>query len=228
MDDIAFDRLTRLLSTSGQRRGALRAALGLVLGGALIGRSPNVLANDGDDELADEAFAGGRGALGDLGRRSGGKRRRPNRRREKDRGDDENRKRKRQNKCARAGESRKDGKPCCKGLYRDSANRCIKPRPADGSGEVCDPKACPSDPATNERGFCCPEGFCSCGGTCCLECGIETINRGGDINAQLVIEREVCCSTCSDSGDTCCAGCAVATGFCIHHTPIAGGSIRRR
>jgi hypothetical protein len=225
VDDIAFDRLTRLFSFSQPRRGTLRAALGLVLGGAVIGRSPDALA--ADDELAGEAVAGGRGALGDLGGGSGGKRQGSRRKRGKGGGDGK-RKRKRQNRCARAGELRKDGKPCCKGLYRDSADRCIRRQPEDGSAGGCDPKACPSDPATKERGFCCPGGYCSCGGVCCPECGIETTIRGGDINAQLVIEREVCCSTCNDSGDACCAGCAVTTGSCINRTPVGGGSIRRR
>ena len=226
VDDVAFDRLTRLFSSSQPRRGTIRTALGLVLGGTVIGRSPDALAAD-DDELAGEAVAGGRGSLGDLGGGFGGKRRKSNRKQGKGGGGDGKRKRKRQNKCARAGELRKDGKPCCKGLLRDSADRCIRRQP-EGSAAGCDPNACPSDPATMERGFCCPGGFCSCGGLCCPECGIETKRIGDNINAQAVIEREVCCTTCSDTGDTCCAGCAETTGFCIFHTPFRGGSIRRR
>jgi hypothetical protein len=227
LDGIAFDRLTRRLGSSRSRRSALRTALGLVLGGSVIARTSDALADDREDELASEAIAGGRGALDKLGGGSGDARRRRHRKRGTNR-DDENRKKKPRDKCARAGELRRDGKPCCKGLYRDSADRCIKSQPTDGSTGICDPNACPSDPATKERGFCCPEGYCSCGGQCCPECGIETINRRGDINAKVVSEREVCCATCIDSGDTCCAGCAVTTGLCIFHTPIGGGSIRRR
>ena len=222
MDHSAFDRLTRQFGSSKSRRGTLRAALGLVLGGAVIGRSSDALAAD-DDELAGEAVAGGRGSLGDLGGGSGGKRKGSNRNRGK--GGDKDRKQKRRDECAKAGQKRKRGKPCCKGLDRDSVGRCIKRQP-EGSAGGCDPNSCPSDPATKKRGFCCPGGYCSCGGQCCPECGIESKNFGDDINAQLVSEREVCCTTCSDSGDTCCAGCV--DGNCIFHTPFRGGSVRRR
>ena len=238
MDDIAFDRLTRLCGSPLSRRGGIRAVLGLILVGAAAAHSPNVLADDAGDEFTEEAFAGGRGALDDLSRRSngrrGGKRRGRRQNRDRDREDDKNEDKESKSKdkrsCTKAGQKRRRGKPCCNGLYRDSADRCIKAQPSGGSAGGCDPNACPSDPATKKRGFCCPEGFCSCGGTCCPECGIETVVRRGDINAQLVAEREVCCSTCSDSEDTCCAGCgSCAQGTCcIHHTPIAGGSIRRR
>src|SRR5687768_11052360 len=137
VDDVVFDRLTRLFSSSQPRRGTLRAALGLVLGGAVLGRSPDALA--ADDELAGEAVAGGRGALDDLGGGSGGKRQGSRRKRGKGGGGDGKRKRKRRDKCTKAGKLRKDGRPCCKGLDRDSADRCIRRQPEDGSAGGCDP-----------------------------------------------------------------------------------------
>jgi hypothetical protein len=222
VDDIAFDRLTRLFNSSQPRRGTLRTALGLVLGGAVIGRSSDALA--ADDELAGEAVAGGRGALGDLGGGSGGKRRRSHRKRGNGGGGDGKRKRKRQNNCAKAGQLRKIGKPCCKGLYRDSADRCIKPQP-EGSAEGCDPNACPSDPATKKRGFCCPGGYCSCAGECCPNCGI--VSRQLREEPPLFVESETCCAACSPQ-ERCCSSCAVTTGECIKNFPIGGGSIRRR
>lgn len=236
MDDIAFDRLTRLLSSPQPRRGALRAALASVLCGALIGRSPDALADDGEDELTDEALAGGRGALGNVGGGSGGNKRGSNRRQGKNRGGDGDHKRKRRDKCAKAGELRKDGKPCCKGLDRDSADRCIKRQPAGGSAGGCDPKACPSDPSTGNRGFCCPGGFCSCNNTCCAgpDCWISTPITPNPIDtAQLqAASQEMCappsdCTVCPNSDVCCFRGCAL-DGGCIEGGQRGGATIRRR
>jgi hypothetical protein len=240
VDDIAFDRFTRLFSSTQPRRDALRIALGFVLGRVLIGGSPHALADDNDGELADEAIAGGRGALDDVGGRSGGKRRRSNKKRGKDGGGNENRKRERQDKCAKAGRLRKDGKPCCKGLYRDSADRCIKHQSAEGSAESCDPLACPSDPSTGQRGVCCPGGFCSCGGVCCAgpDCWIYARNNNPNpvdsVQIQ-VIGQELCappadCPVCPASEFCCPVGCNT-DGTCVEgeQGPQRGSAtIRRR
>jgi hypothetical protein len=231
VDDIAFDRLTRLFSSSQPRRGTLRAALGLVLGGTVIGRSPDALGAD-DDELAGEAVAGGRGSLGDLGGGFGGKRRKSNRNQGKGGGGDGKHKRKRRDKCTKAGKLRKHGKPCCKGLDRDSAGRCIRRQPNLPAGG-CDPNACPSDPATKKRGFCCPGGYCSCGGVCCggPECWTHTvyITNGEDIldvSSEYCSPEEAGCVLCPSSGESCCSACV--NGECASSGPIRGGSIRRR
>jgi hypothetical protein len=232
VDDIAFDRLTRLFGSAQPRRDAVRAALGYVLAGAAIGRASDALADAGDDELTAEAIAGGRGALGNLGGGSGGKRRARNRKRDKDRGD-EKRKRKHDDTCAKAGHLRKDGKPCCKGLYRDSADRCIKLQPAGGSAEVCDPLACPSDPSTKDPGFCCPGEFCSCNNTCCdgPDCWVYSESRL--VGERVVhIVREYCtppagCVPCPSTGDACCSSC-LENGECVPSTQRFGATIRRR
>lgn len=56
-----------------------------------------------------------------------------------------------------------------------------------GSQNDCgQPEACPVDPATRDPGFPCPDGQCSCGGTCCEKgyaCFVEKTTPG----------REVCC-----------------------------------
>jgi len=236
VDDIAFDCLTRLFSSTQPRRGALLAVLGVILGSSVVERPAGVLADEVNDE---QAVAGGRGALGNGGGGSGGKRRGSNDGRGNDRGGNENHKRKRQDKCAKAGRLRKDGKPCCKGLYRDSADRCIKRQPAESSAEACDPLACPSDPRTNERGYCCPGGFCSCGGLCCAgpDCWIYARNNNPNPVDSAQIQapgQELCappedCPVCSASQFCCPDGCNAA-GTCAgdEQGPQRGSATMRR
>jgi hypothetical protein len=233
VDDIAFDRLTRLFSSPQQRRGAIRTALGFVLGGALIGRSPHALADDNDDELAGEAIAGGRGALGSVGGGSGGRRRGKRGRHQRKRGQggqgnkDSNGRDK--DSCAKVGEKRKDGKPCCKGLERDANGHCAHPL----TSSQCDPNFCPRDQSTNSTGpgICCESGFCSCGGACCSgpDCWVLTTDLtppGGEVR-RLVVE-ELCtppdrCFPCG-SNEECCSSCNP----CIPNTQRRASSIRRR
>jgi len=75
----------------------------------------------------------------------------------------------------RQGKRRKNGKPG-------------KGKKPNGShpGDCDTPETCPRDPETGKPGFLCPDGLCSCGGTCCEKgyaCFVEKTTPG----------REVCC-----------------------------------
>jgi hypothetical protein len=243
VDDLKFDRLTRLFSTAESRRSAIRVALGAVFGVALLDSSAGPHAGAEEfterDASADGTFAGGGNGAGTLGGgRSGGNRKRRNRR-GANRGND-SRKRKLDDKCAKAGELRKDGKPCCKGLYRDVVDRCIRPQTSDGSpggggsgGGGCDPKSCPSDPVTRKAGFCCPAGFCSCGDGCCSspDCWIytESSTFGEQIistSKEYCSQEEAGCVPCPSADGTCCIACV--NGECVPSTQRRATSIRRR
>jgi hypothetical protein len=140
VDDLTFDRLTRLLSTSS-RRDTLRAALGALLGVALLVHPAHVGAGAGKDRrprAASEgtASAGGTGnGAGILsGGGTGGQHGKHGRRHRHAGHGGNNRgqhKRTRDDECAKAGQHRKLGKPCCKGLSRDSTGRCRSPQSLD-------------------------------------------------------------------------------------------------
>ena len=110
MDEVVFDRLTRLFSSSRPRRDAIRAALGLVFGGAMMSRNPDALADGRNDELAGEAIASGRETQDFAGEQHRG------------------RKRNDRNSCARAGQKRRRGKPCCRGLEKTSSGSVTNQR----------------------------------------------------------------------------------------------------
>lgn len=60
-------------------------------------------------------------------------------------------------------------------------------KPHDGRDGDCEgPDSCPRDPESGRPGFRCPDGLCSCGGTCCAKgfaCFVEESFPG----------REICC-----------------------------------
>ena len=215
MDDVTFDRLTRLIGSSQPRRGAMRAALGLVFGGAVMSRNPNALAGARHEESAEEAFAGGRGALDDLGGRSGARRRRSRDRDQRKRNqsgqDKDNAKGKEKKSCAEFGQKRKRGRPCCKGLVKNSSGFCVQPASpscaasctgccdgsecvTDGSGDRCGANGevctqCPCGPGEIRCGGVCAAGDCCFGNqhqTCAAEetcCGLDGCqNLETDVN----------------------------------------------
>ena len=168
MDRERFDAVTRLFANRSSRR----AAIGGLLGAALLRGSSDASADPGKGKAKGHGKGKGQGREDPPGRLPGG-----------------------------------GGDP--------------------GDGSTCVPSRCPRDPATGRRGFCCTGGWCSCGSQCCAgpECAVITDQVGGE-ESTIFRDREACCTTCSDSGDTCCAGCV--NGNCIFHTPIGGGSIRNR
>jgi hypothetical protein len=222
VDETAFDRLTRQFGAAKSRRGTLSAVLGLVLGGALVGRGPDALAHDRDRELAAEAIAGGRGSLAGVGGRRGARRRRNRQRDHRKRHRDHHKRRHRgqdktksndenKNSCAKSGQKRKPGKPCCRGLERGRHDRCTKPATAS---TCVDDASCPADESTVSTGpgKCCETGYCSCGGECCdgPDCWIVTTQvSGGDER----IVHESCtrpdngCLQCNNSDGRCCEDC---------------------
>jgi hypothetical protein len=93
----------------------------------------------------------------------------------------------------------------------------------------CGEESCPPNPRTNEPGFCCPGGFCSCDGKCdagCEECWLTPTGRDPEDNPTGY--REQCDTTggCVDCWGRCCTACI--NGECASSGPIGGGSIRRR
>jgi hypothetical protein len=157
MDDVAFDRLTRLFGSSRPRRDAMRAAFGLVFTGAVISRNPDVLADDRNDESAGEAIAEDRAARGVAVEQH--RLRRGDRRKDR-------------KSCARAGQKRKRGKPCCKGLEKNSSGFCDQP-----STSSCKDPECVGSQVCTASGCVCPDDDPPCEGAClsttdyCGQCG---------------------------------------------------------
>lgn len=84
----------------------------------------------------------------------------------------------------------------------------------------CNDADCPPDESTSSKGagFCCDDGFCSCGGECCggPDCWIVTtqVSGGDEITVRELCNRPHGCLQCSDSGSQCCTDCT-ASGHCV-------------
>lgn len=86
---------------------------------------------------------------------------------------------------ARRKKNRKSGQNQQGGSGKGSAGG--KGQHRGDQGDCGQPGACTPDPQTGDRGFLCPDGRCSCGGSCCIKgfaCFVERSTPG----------REVCCN----------------------------------
>ena len=91
----------------------------------------------------------------------------------------------------------------------------------------CGVTTCPTDPVTDQPGFCCAGGYCSCGGTCCAGPGCWVVSEGHNGDSGIFGERETCTGCAHvDCWGACCTNCI--DGQCVTSGPIGGGSIRRR
>jgi hypothetical protein len=241
MEGKRFDQLARAVATSGSRR----RLLGAVLTGAL--GSLRIHATSADDGIAIADASGGDHNVATVvdPAPSGN-----DRDHDPDRDHDDD-------TCARAGELRKDGKPCCNDLVKDNDDRCVRPQSSDGSlgtggsnggsgggnegGAVaqCNLNPCPPDQTTGstDSGRCCDDGFCTCGGACCggPDCWIHTESFPvGDGEQVRETSQEVCtpadagCVICPITGEeVCCPDCS-PEGPCGIAGQQRGASIRRR
>ena len=88
-------------------------------------------------------------------------------------------------------------------------------------GQPC--PVCPSNLNDGAPGTCCPGGFCSCGGECCPDCGIESkMNPITEVTEDV---SELCCFPCGEN--SCCELCS-SEEACVYTGPYSGGTIRRR
>ena len=182
LDDIAFDRLTRIFSTSRSRRTAAHAVLGTFLGYTLLGQNAGVAAESG------------RGSGGRKSKRKG-----------KGRGSGKG---KRNDACTRAGNTPKRGKPCCKDLRRDGSGNCAAPdagcvpRTCADLGATC---GSVSDGCGGMLDCGCAIGEVCCDGACVT--GVCCVNRDCGPSGNTCTDHECFCGTgprCMDATPTCC------------------------
>jgi hypothetical protein len=180
LDDIAFDRLTRLFSATGSRRGAARAIVGTLLGGALLRQNGEVVADSGRSRSGKK----GKGKGSGRGRRN--------------------------DTCTKVGKAPKRGKPCCKGLVRDGAGQCAAAPPTDCPARSCEDlsDACGliSDGCGGalDCGDCSPDQVC-CGSVCVT--GVCCVNRQCGPSGNTCTGNECFCGgglPCTDDTPTCC------------------------
>jgi hypothetical protein len=111
--------------------------------------------------------------------------------------------------------------PASAGSNRDSdQNNREKDKDQDGERHGCDEGACPADESTSSTGpgFCCDDGFCSCGGQCCggPDCWFfhpDLENLEEPIVIETCTRREGCLQ-CPRSGSQCCVDCT-RSGDCV-------------
>jgi hypothetical protein len=124
--------------------------------------------------------------------------------------------------------------PICEGDQDCELRKCVCPAGTvdcdrDYTCEACGRcgvTTCPVDPQSEQTGFCCSDGRCSCGGNCCdsgSKCFV--VASGRDPEGVPIGETEECRS-CAECWGSCCAGCI--NGECVHHQPPRGGTIHRR
>jgi hypothetical protein len=162
-----------------------------------MSRNPDALADGRNDELAGEAIAAGRGTHDFAGEQRRGRRR-------KDR-----------SSGTRAGQKRRRGKPCCRGLVKNSAGIC------EHTG--CSDPECVGGQYCATSGCACPAGDPPCDGAC-----LSTTGYCGECGTRCV-EGETCnghSCQCGDlqkpckSGETCVGGECVS---CASPDVLCGG-----
>jgi hypothetical protein len=237
MEGKRFDQFARAVATSGSRRRVLAGFLAAALASL---RVRTTSADDDGTAIAD-ASGGDHNVATVVDPATGAN--------DRDHTNDP---------CAKAGELRKEGKPCCNDLVKDDDDRCVRPQSSDGShnggnreGESdsgdgdgpsgapagCDSSTCPSDQSTNSTGpgRCCDDGFCSCGGECCggPDCWVvrTDLPSAPGSDEPLSTFEELCTPPegCIPCPRSGESCCsACVNDECASSGPIRGGSIRRR
>jgi hypothetical protein len=202
MDPQRFDSLVKSLSVAGTRRGLVRrlAALPLwMMVIALLATAPESTAKKKRKQKSDDDH--------------GSSHRRQRRKARHDAGKDkENRTGKRKgdkkDECAKSGQSRKPGNPCCEGLTEDAAGQCVVPSSP--------PSCVPETVATTCAGQCGKVGNncgqfvtcapCTCDPSCafCQRCDELTDDCEPDL-----AKVGMSCAECAQcAGDGTCQPCA--------------------
>jgi hypothetical protein len=215
LDDIAFDRLTRLFSASRSRRKAARTVIGTLFASTLLGQNGDVAAESGkgsgrahgDNQphrrnRGGEDRVGAEAQRGRSGKKGKGKRK----------GDGKG---KRKDACTKAGNPPKRGKPCCKGLILDGTGQCAaeptagcRPRTCTDLGTACGPVR---DGCGGMLNCGCGSGEVCCDGSCVT--GVCCVNTQCGLSGDTCTNNECFCGVdprCLDNKPTCCplGGCA--------------------
>jgi hypothetical protein len=209
MDDIAFDRLTRLFSASRSRREAARTVIGTLVASTLLGQNGDASAESGkgsgrahgdnqphrrsrsDDNSAGTEARRGRGSKKGKGKRKG------------------HGKGKRNDACTKADNTPKRGKPCCEGLVRDDTGKCAaepsegcRPRTCADLGTACGPVR---DGCGGMLNCGCGSGEVCCDGSC--HTGVCCADSDCGLSAHICTNNECFCGAgprCTDDKPTCC------------------------
>ncbi len=239
MDDLTFDRLTRLLGNAKSRRVAVQSVLTTVLGGALLSESSSDVAAAKKGKGKGKKGGGGGGQGSNAGRHGRpGKQRKRRRRGEKNNGPDNE-----QGNtgggtlpCAEQGVEPQAGQPCCTPLVTDTNGVCNLPVSTACEDTCFGDNVCCNDVCAN--GNCCDGNqhvFCSNGETCDTPNGCKCGNGSECADGETCNGNECICETPKFTCEGRCTDCqpgsvststsrvsAQAVEFCCEPTDAGG------